>query len=177
MQARWKTLGGQPVEDVVAFVREATQGGQVVHVGTDSLQAGKRAQFCTVIAILTPGKGGRAIYRREVTDRFGSLRERLFREVWLSVEVAMDLSKVVRGDLTVHIDANPVEKYASSRWVQELVGLVVSQGFAVRIKPDAWAASALADHVVRHHGKLPNDGKVLRMGPRSGLNPEVRRKA
>jgi len=165
-KARWRTLGGQTVDDVVAFVREATAGGQIVHVGTDSLQAGKLAQFCTVIAILTPGKGGRAIYRREIARRFTSLRERLFKEVWLSIEVALELAPVVKGDLTVHVDANPIEKHASSRWVQELVGLVVSQGFAVRIKPDAWAASALADHVVRHHGKLPREvaQPVLKIG-------------
>jgi hypothetical protein len=43
----------------------------------------------------------------------------------------------------------------SSKYVQELVGLVVGQGFAVRIKPDAWCAAHAADHVVRTLGKMP----------------------
>jgi predicted RNase H-related nuclease YkuK (DUF458 family) len=49
----------------------------------------------------------------------------------------------------VHIDANPVERHKSSAYVQDLVGLVVSQGFRAVIKPDSWAASRAADRLVR----------------------------
>jgi len=56
---------------------------------------------------------------------------------------------VVPGDLTVHIDANPVVTHKSSAHVQELVGLVVGQGFKAAIKPEAWAATHCADRVVR----------------------------
>ena len=38
-------------------------------------------------------------------------------------------------------------------YVQELVGLVVGQGFKALIKPESWAASHAADHVVRAQGK------------------------
>lgn len=145
------------MEDLEAFINEATQLGQDIHIGTDSLQTGKYTQFCTVIAILTPGKGGRAIYSRDVVKRITSLRERLVKEVWYSVELGMMLAPQVPGDLTVHIDANPVEKHMSSRYIQELTGLVVSQGFAVRVKPDAWAATAIADHIVRTQGKIPRE--------------------
>jgi predicted RNase H-related nuclease YkuK (DUF458 family) len=64
----------------------------------------------------------------------------------------------VSGALTVHIDANPVVAHKSSLYVQELVGLVVGQGFKALIKPESWAASHAADHVVRAHGKLPKRG-------------------
>lgn len=155
MKARWRTLSDQPVEDIQTFVAEATRGGQPVHIGTDSLQTGRFTQFCTVIAILTPGKGGRAAYCREVVPRMTSLRERLMKEVWKSVEVGMMLDSFIPGDLTLHVDANPNEKHMSSKYIQELVGLVVGQGFGVRIKPDAWAASHCADFIVRTMGKLP----------------------
>ena len=35
---RWRTLGGERIRDVLAFVRENAREGQSVHVGTDSLQ-------------------------------------------------------------------------------------------------------------------------------------------
>ena len=57
--------------------------------------------------------------------------------------------EVVTGDLTVHIDANPVVAHKSSAYVQELVGLVVGQGFKALIKPESWAASHAADHAIR----------------------------
>ena len=145
----WRTLTGRAVDDVVAFVRENAREGQVVHVGSDSLQLARHTRFVTVVAILTPGRGGRALWRRETRRRIVSLRERLLYEVWLSVELALRLSPVVPGELSVHIDANPVARHRSSAYVQELVGLVVSQGFRAVIKPESWAASRAADRLVR----------------------------
>ncbi len=132
--------------------------GQAVHVGTDSLQLARPTRFVTVVAILTPRRGGRAIWRRELRPRIASPRERLLREVWLSVELGLALSPTVPGPLSVHIDANPVETHRSSRYVQELVGLVVCRGFRAVIKPEGWAASRAAD----------------RMGPRGGPAPATR---
>ena len=70
-------------------------------------------------------------------------------EVWKSVDLGLQLSPIVVGDLTVHVDANPVVSHRSSAYVQELVGLVVGQGFRALIKPDSWAATHAADHLVR----------------------------
>ena len=145
----WKTLTGRPIGDVVDFVRDYAREGQVVHLGTDSLQRTRHTRFVTVVAILTPGRGGRAIWTRETRPRIVSLRERLLREVWLSVELGLRLHPVVPGPLHVHIDANPIAQHKSSAYVQELVGLVVSQGFRAVIKPESWAASRAADRLVR----------------------------
>ena len=149
MQSSWRTLTGAAIGDIVAFVRENARDGQLVHLGTDSLQLARTTRFVTVVAIVTPGRGGRAAWRRETVGRVASLRERLMREVWLSVELGLRLVPVVPGELSVHIDANPVARHRSSAYVQELVGLVVSQGFRAVIKPDSWAASRAADRLVR----------------------------
>jgi predicted RNase H-related nuclease YkuK (DUF458 family) len=156
----WRTLTGTAVADVVAFVRENACDGQAVHVGTDSLPLARTTRFVTVVAILTPGRGGRALWRRETV----SLRERLLREVWLSVELGLSLSPVVPGALSVHIDANPVARHRSSAYVQELVGLVVSQGFRAVIKPESWAASRTADRMVRV-ADLPPATRPMAPGP------------
>jgi predicted RNase H-related nuclease YkuK (DUF458 family) len=163
----WKTLTEIKVPDVLEFVREASKDGQAVHIGTDSLQTGRYTQFVTVVVILTPHKGGRVVYRREVVPRISSLRERLLTEVWKSVDLGLQCSPVVNGELTVHIDANPVVSHKSSAYVQELVGLVVGQGFRALIKPESWAASHTADHVVRAHGKLPKGAYGPRREPKA----------
>lgn len=155
MKTKWKTLKEERVEDIAAWVKDATRDGQHLHIGTDSLQTGRYTQFVTVVVILTPSKGGRVAYCREVVPRIESLRQRLLAEVYKSTEVAMELTETVNGELTVHVDANPEEKHMSSKYVQELAGLVVGQGFKVLIKPESWAASHAADHVVRFHGKMP----------------------
>ena len=96
MTGAWRTINGERIENLVEFVRFTTAGGQrALHVGTDSLQRGRMTQFVTVLAILNPGKGGRAAYRREVRPRIESLRERLLREVWLSVELGLQIVPVI----------------------------------------------------------------------------------
>jgi len=152
---KWRLLTGRRVPDVLAFVFDAAKDGQEVNIGTDSLQTGRHTQFCTVIAILTPGKGGRVVYSREVVPRITSLRERLSKEVWASVTIAMSLAPRLAERVTVHIDANPEPRFKSAEYVQNLVGMVVGQGFRSVIKPYAWAASHAADHIVRTQGLLP----------------------
>ena len=145
----WKTLTEIKIADILQFVRDTTRDGQSVHVGTDSRQTGRLTEFVTVVVILTPRKGGRVAYRKETVPRITALRERLLKEVWKSVDLGLQFSPIVKGDLTVHIDANPVVAHKSSQYVQELVGLVVGQGFKALIKPESWAASHAADHAVR----------------------------
>jgi predicted RNase H-related nuclease YkuK (DUF458 family) len=150
----WKTLSEIKIPDIIRFVQDSTQDGQAVHIGTDSQQTGRLTQFVTVVVILTPRRGGRVAYRREAVPRITSLRERLLTEVWKSVDLGLQFTPIVPGELTVHIDANPVVSHKSSAYVQELVGLVVGQGFRALIKPESWAASHAADHAVRK-GPLP----------------------
>jgi len=148
----WRTINDVRIEDIKKFVAVLTrESDRRVEIGTDSLQRGRSSEFVTVVAVLNPGKGGRAAYRREVRPRITSLRERLLREVWLSVSLGLELNEVVpaTSEMRIHIDANPVVKHRSSRYVQELVGMVASQGFRAVIKPESWAASHAADRVVR----------------------------
>lgn len=154
----WRTITGERIDDLMAFVRTASAGGErTLHIGSDSLQRGRMTQFVTVLAILTPGKGGRAAYTRDVRPRIDSLRQRLLREVWLSVDLGLRIAPELprEAELQIHIDANPVPKHRSSRYVQELVGMAVSQGFRAVIKPDAWAATHTADRLVRGLAGVP----------------------
>jgi uncharacterized protein len=151
MTTKWKTLNNEPIEDITEFVSEAIKAGQPLHIGTDSLQTGRYTQFVTVVVILNPPHGGRVAYLREVMPKIASLRKRLNDEVWRSVGVAMEMPEI--ADLTVHIDANTEQKHMSSRYLQELVGLVVGQGFKALWKPDSWASTHVADHIVRHRSE------------------------
>lgn len=156
MTTRWKTVSGIAVPSIEQYVADAATDGRAVHIGTDSLQTGRFTQFVTVVAVLTPHNGGRAAYSRTVVPRMTSLRERLHKEVWLSVELGLVLAGRLSNDLSIHVDANPSERHLSNKYVQELVGLVLGQGFKVLIKPDAWAATHAADHIVRHLNVRPN---------------------
>jgi predicted RNase H-related nuclease YkuK (DUF458 family) len=148
----WKTIEGNNIPDIQASLAEAFQGVKVVYIGTDSQQDGLSTQFVTVIVIRTPSKGARAFYTKETIKRIHPLRERLLHEVWMSVATAIEVNPMIsaESEMEVHIDANPDTRFRSSKYIKELTSMVVSQGFTAMIKPEAWAAMHVADHVVKY---------------------------
>lgn len=148
----WKTLGGEKVADLKKVLGDLMfEAARDVHIGTDSQQDGKVTQFVTVVVVLLPGKGGRAFFCKEKVPRIKALRERLLREVQMSVELGLELNPSISegSSLTIHVDANPDVRFKSSNYVQELAGYVVGQGFKTLLKPDSWCATHAADHVVK----------------------------
>ena len=128
-----------------------------VIIACDSQQVGQSTEYVTVVVMHRPAKGGRVFFCRERISRVRELRERLWKEVWRSTELAMeltatpDIGEVYPIDVSaIHIDANIDPKHKSSKYVQELVSLVMGQGFRAVVKPEAFAASHAADHAVKH---------------------------
>ena len=162
IEKKWKTLAGQDVDLRSAIEAELRDfpSAEVI-VACDSQQVRACTEYVTVVVLHktdgTSGKGGRVFFCRERVPRVNVLRERLWKEAWRSVETAMDLSSNPEvGDhfpirvSAVHIDANVDPSHKSSKYVEELVGLVVGQGFRAVVKPEAFAASHAADHAVKH---------------------------
>ena len=152
----WSTLYGERINDIAATLSELlATGDRVIHVGTDSRQRGYHTHFVTVVAVLTPGHGGRIFYRRARLPRMHSLAQRLFHEAHLSLETATTLADgpFALGELTVHVDANEDARHRSSKYVHALAGMVVGYGFRVEVKPHAWCATHVADYVVKEKHK------------------------
>lgn len=153
---QWKTMGGEPVDLKEEIEKLLKEGERVIHIGTDSQKVDRVIRFATCVVVLKPQKGGRVFYTQEKLPRknFKGLRKKLYEEAWRSVETAMGLTDVVTEDteMIVHLDVNPNTRWESSQCIQELVGLVVGQGFEYKIKPDAWCASHACDHIVKGKG-------------------------
>ena len=84
---------------------------------------------------------------RDRVAKIDSLRQRLLLEAMRSLEVAWYLDGVIadKNIIEVHLDVNPNIKWRSSQYKEELVGLIVGQGFTAVIKPNAFGASKVAD--------------------------------
>ena len=151
LSRKWKTINGVKLVDPSKEIAWALRGEKCIYVGTDSQHDKNRTQFVTVLVIHNPGHGARAFYTVESQPRIRSLRERLLKEVWMSVQFAIEINDFIDegSKLEVHVDANPNTKFKSSAYVKELSSLVVSQGFACMLKPDAWAAMHVADKLVK----------------------------
>ena len=128
----------------------ACDANRIVYVGTDSQQSAGVTKFTTAIVSYEPGKGGTYAFIRYKTRRIDSLRERLLTEAWKSVELALLVAQnTPELKIVVHLDVNESVKYKSGKYAGDLIALVVGQGFKAEIKPNAFAASTLADSLVK----------------------------
>jgi len=143
----WKRYSGKGRVDVAEFIE--SHKTDAFFVGTDSQNYTKKSScvFTSVIIAYTMHKGGAAITHTDKVPFIESLRQRLLTEAMRSLEVAWFLDGKIPDDnfIGVHLDVNSSLDYKSGKYKNELVGLVACQGFNALVKPDAWAASKVAD--------------------------------
>jgi predicted RNase H-related nuclease YkuK (DUF458 family) len=145
----FKDVSGQDVliEDVPNHIDENYE--YEIYVGSDSQVHSIRegVLYVTCIVLYKKGKGGRYFIQKEFSKINNSLRERLANETMRSLLTAFKLQEILppNTEIVIHIDASSDERWKSSNYVQDLIGMVVGQGFKCKIKPNAWAAMSVAD--------------------------------
>ena len=128
-----------------------------VYIGSDSIRFKKNglwyARYSTVVILHIDSKHGcKLFHSTETYQDWGNMKQRLLTEVSLTVNLALELLEVIgKRHLEVHLDLNGNPKHKSNVAVREGLGYVHGQlpGVQVEIKPNGWAASACADHLVR----------------------------
>jgi len=149
----FKTYNGEQVtlEEISGFISDDYI--YEVFVGTDSQvkRKTKSIQFSTCIVLYRKGKGGRIFINQSKEPYSESLHQRLQKEAWRSLSVAFDLSSLLpfNAEIVIDLDVNQSREHKSGNYVEELVGMIVGQGFKCRVKPDAWAAQSVADKFAR----------------------------
>jgi hypothetical protein len=78
-----------------------------------------------------------------------TLRQRIYQEALHSIKLAeqligeLKLRNVIDFNLTIHVDIGP--KGQTKQMMQEIVGMIRGNGFAVKTKPESYGASSVAD--------------------------------
>lgn len=136
------------------YVAEQPQARYKLIIGTDSKTNSESTHFVTAIVVHRVGKGGRFFVRHQRERPMTSLRQKLMYETVLSLEVISELQAeltahhlLVNYDLEVHVDAG--RRGATRVLISDLVGLVMASGFNAKIKPEAFAASSVADRFTK----------------------------
>jgi len=118
-------------------------------IGTDSSTSPNHLDLVSAIVLHTIGRGGRYFWTRRRERRSPSLRQQIWREAWLSFELAQRVIErlgalsFLQFNLEIHVDIG--ENGRTKELIDEVVGMIIGNGLAVRIKPHAYAASAVAD--------------------------------
>lgn len=127
-----------------------------VYVGSDSIRFKKNgdwyAKYSTVIILHKDSKHGCKLWCDSVEMRdYGNLRQRLITEASFAIGAAVEIADVIGNrKMEIHLDINPDPRHKSSIAVKEALGYVKgSLGLDAKVKPEAFAATHAADHLVR----------------------------
>ena len=142
------------VKEIFSFIESKPNERYKIIIGTDSEKLSTNyADFVTAIVVHRVGNGGRYFWRRNEFGKFHTLRDRIIKEVMLSLEVAKEvLSELKKNsafsnwDFEIHADVG--ENGATNVLIQEVVGMIRANNFEVRTKPESYAASKVADRHV-----------------------------
>ncbi len=144
----------QVTEEIIRFMKAEEGRHYKITVGTDSeCLANGTVDFVTAIVVHRVGNGGRYFWRRATLPKFHTLRDRIIKEVLISLdfgklmlEALRDRAKVetlAEWDFEIHADIG--ENGPTKAMIQEVVGMIRAHNFEVRTKPLSYAATSIAD--------------------------------
>ncbi|MGI6434030.1 MAG: ribonuclease H-like YkuK family protein [Syntrophomonadaceae bacterium] len=137
------------VEDILAYISEDLDYAYKLIVGSDSHPRVTNTCFVSAIIIHRQGKGARYYYNKIYKPRIKSLRQQIFYEASLSLELADKLEQHLRlqgyEDMKVEIHLDIGTHGETKELIREVTGMIIGCGFNACIKPDACAASKVAD--------------------------------
>jgi predicted RNase H-related nuclease YkuK (DUF458 family) len=144
----------QVADDLVAFMAEKPDYFYRLVIGTDSktgrLNGKKKVDFVTAVVIHRKGKGGRYFWQKNKVDKIATLRDKIYTETLLSIQMAEKLVPQLtrklnseRYRLEIHIDVGDVGP--TREMIKEVVGMVHGNGFTAKTKPEAYGAFVVAD--------------------------------
>lgn len=175
MTMKWKRRSEyikEPISDYLeSVIKDEIAKGNTLHVsiGTDSQRFGRGYKFATIIMVTTEqdlgggttvGRGGiviHATYALGVADNVylkkgkEGVNQRMIVEVGKSIETAYEIAEMLDKygiKLEIHADINADPRHESNKALQEAIGWILGMGYDFKIKPEAFAASYGADHII-----------------------------
>src|SRR3989338_7608604 len=145
------------MRELVLYFREKPHRDYEIIVGSD-YSAVEEPTFPVVIVVLRKKEGGRFFLtkvRYPAPRKFYNLHDRILEEVLLSCQLALWLREnfvreVEKAGLETfyqlqYIHADVGENGPTRDMIKEVTGLIRGNGFTPMIKPESFAASAVAD--------------------------------
>jgi hypothetical protein len=148
----FKLTMSRVVNEIVGFMRADLTRCYKVTIGTDSDILSGRADFVTAVVVHRVGNGGRYFWRRIENEKMHTLRERIIREVLISLDIAKGVLSELKKfplpdfDFEIHIDVG--ENGPTKAMIKEVVAMVRANNFEAKTKPESYAASNVADRHV-----------------------------
>jgi len=136
------------MRDIINYIKGIPTSSYKIIIGSDS-QVKRETSFVTAVIVHRLGKGARYYYRKKTQRKIKSLRQKIFYETALSLELGGMVHKYFSNsgfdELNVEIHIDVGNHGETKSLIREVVGMVTGSGFRAKIKPDAFGASSVAD--------------------------------
>jgi predicted RNase H-related nuclease YkuK (DUF458 family) len=144
----------QMILEVAKFMSEDPESFYTLIIGTDSqakvANGISEIDFVTAVIVYRQKRGARYFLRKEKQFKKPILRDKIYTETLLSLDIAKILVPEIREtissenyDLEIHIDVGP--NGPTREMIKEVVGMVTGSGYVAKTKPESWGASSVAD--------------------------------
>lgn len=141
------------IMDIRGYLQADPDAQYKVVIGTDSQTRENETIFVTALIVQRIGKGAIFFYTKYRHDAIRDLRYRIYRETEYSLKAVETLKKngffgfFVDIPMEIHLDVG--QQGETRKLIQEVVGWVTSVGYTAKIKPESYAASAVADRFTK----------------------------
>lgn len=135
---------------ITSFMAQDKKARYEVVVGTDSQKVKKDSyDFVSALIVHRLGYGGIYFWKRDIMNKKISLKERIYHEATMSLQTSENfinffkVNGISRYDIQIHVDIG--HNGETRDMITEVVGMVRGSGYDVKIKPDSYGASKVAD--------------------------------
>lgn len=135
---------------VISYMAKDKSSRYDIIVGTDSQKITlNKYDFVTALIIHRVGHGGIYFWKRIMQDKKISLRERIYQEATMSLVTSEEFVEffktngISKYDIQIHVDIGNIGE--TRALITEVVGMIRGSGYSVKIKPDSFGASKVAD--------------------------------
>ncbi|MBI5127487.1 ribonuclease H-like YkuK family protein [Candidatus Roizmanbacteria bacterium] len=132
------------------FMKVDKKAKYEIIVGTDSQKIeNNKYDFVSALIIHRVGWGGIYFWKRILQDKKISLKERIYQEATMSLETSENFvnffktNGISKYNIQIHVDIG--HNGETRDLITEVVGMVRGSGYEVKIKPDSYGASKVAD--------------------------------
>jgi len=148
----WVSPGGDQItaESFVSEAKDLIAKGSKVYIGTDSMVKGEKCIFVTVVAFHNNERRiGKYFYKKFnlINKEYMNLKRKINEEVSLSVQAAQKINEFSPGTpIELHVDIGKNKENKTKMMMTSVSGWVSGMGYDLKVKPDAWASSSIADN-------------------------------
>ncbi len=119
-------------------------------VGTDSQKiASDKYDFVSALIVHRVGFGGIYFWKRQILSRKISLKERIYQEATMSLQTSENFvnffktNGIAKYNIQIHVDIG--RNGETRELITEVIGMIRASGYDVKIKPESYGASKVAD--------------------------------